>query len=77
MLVALARRIEEGQIARIWCDAVAAVQSLRKACRGFCAGPFPSGDDAFAEDDGELRFCLGPFTWQALPVLRQMIEHEI
>ena len=33
--------------------------------------------ESFAEDDGELCFCLGPFTWRSLPLLRQMIEHEV
>ncbi|WP_342630315.1 hypothetical protein AAC691_09985 [Nguyenibacter vanlangensis] len=41
----------------------------------FAQGLFHSEGEAFAEDDGELRFGLGPFTWRAFPILRQAIAH--
>ena len=57
---------------------------LRKAasdrdCRIFCArGLFSSlGDEPFAEDDGELSFCLEPLARRPFPVLGSVVENQI
>src|ERR1700758_1973397 len=48
--------------------------SVRNLVRG--AG-FPSGpDESFAEHDGELGFCLGPFARRHFPFLNDLAQDE-
>ena len=48
-------------------------------CQIFCArGRLPSSDDEpFAEDQGELGFCLGPLARWPFPFLGRVVEHEV
>src|SRR3546814_7894866 len=56
-----------------------APKGQRRACQKFCArGRLSSLDDEpFAEDHGELGFCLGPFARRSFPLLGRMIENEV
>lgn len=78
-LVALKVMISTTSVEGLKLAYIKAQQQHRGDCRIFCArGLFSSvADEPFAEDDGELGFCLAPLPRGPFPVLGGVVENQI